>query len=47
MQRLHHELSVIERMGFSHYFLVVWDFVRFARSHELRWDPVADRRLAA
>ncbi|HEY3788165.1 MAG TPA: DNA polymerase III subunit alpha, partial [Urbifossiella sp.] len=29
--RLEHELGIIERMGFSSYFLVVWDFVRFAR----------------
>lgn len=39
MQRLHHELSVIERMGFSDYFLVVWDFVRFARSHGIAVGP--------
>jgi DNA polymerase-3 subunit alpha len=30
-QRLEHELSVICRMGFASYFLIVWDFVRFAR----------------
>ncbi|HEV3120717.1 MAG TPA: DNA polymerase III subunit alpha, partial [Isosphaeraceae bacterium] len=30
-ERLEHELSVIERMGFASYFLIVWDFVRFAR----------------
>ena len=29
--RLDHELGVINKMGFSTYFLVVWDFVRFAR----------------
>jgi DNA polymerase-3 subunit alpha len=29
--RLHHELSIICRMGFASYFLIVWDFVRFAR----------------
>lgn len=31
-QRLEHELGIICRMGFATYFLVVWDFVRFARS---------------
>jgi DNA polymerase-3 subunit alpha len=31
--RLEHELSVICRMGFASYFLIVWDFVRFARAH--------------
>ncbi len=29
--RLEHELSIICRMGFASYFLIVWDFVRFAR----------------
>ncbi len=29
--RLDHELGVINRMGFASYFLIVWDFVRFAR----------------
>jgi DNA polymerase-3 subunit alpha len=29
--RLEHELSVINRMGFASYFLIVWDFVRYAR----------------
>ncbi len=30
--RLEHELDIICRMGFAGYFLIVWDFVRFARS---------------
>jgi DNA polymerase-3 subunit alpha len=29
--RLDHELDIICRMGFAGYFLIVWDFVRFAR----------------
>jgi DNA polymerase-3 subunit alpha len=29
--RLEHELGIITRMGFESYFLIVWDFVRFAR----------------
>jgi DNA polymerase-3 subunit alpha len=29
--RLEHELDIICRMGFASYFLIVWDFVRFAR----------------
>lgn len=33
VSRLEHELSIICRMGFSSYFLVVWDFVRFARQN--------------
>jgi DNA polymerase-3 subunit alpha len=31
VDRLRHELDVICRMGFASYFLIVWDFVRFAR----------------
>jgi DNA polymerase-3 subunit alpha len=30
-ERLDQELAVIERMGFASYFLIVWDFVRYAR----------------
>ncbi len=31
LERLEHELSIINRMGFASYFLIVWDFVRYAR----------------
>jgi DNA polymerase-3 subunit alpha len=31
LERLELELGVINRMGFASYFLIVWDFVRFAR----------------
>ena len=31
MQRLDRELQVIDKLGFPNYFLIVWDFVRFAR----------------
>ena len=30
-ERLDHEISIINRMGFASYFLIVWDFVRYAR----------------
>lgn len=30
-KRLDHELGIINKMGFASYFLIVWDFVRFAR----------------
>ena len=32
-ERLAFELSVIEKMGYSSYFLIVWDFVRFAEKN--------------
>ena len=31
MARLDRELGVINKLGFANYFLIVWDFVRFAR----------------
>lgn len=37
--RLKYELSVIHRMGFSDYFLIVWDFVRYAKSHDIYVGP--------
>src|SRR5262249_36753987 len=33
VERLRHELEIICRMGFASYFLIVWDFVRFAREN--------------
>jgi DNA polymerase-3 subunit alpha len=32
-ERLEHELNIICRMGFASYFLIVWDFVRYAREN--------------
>jgi DNA polymerase-3 subunit alpha len=34
-QRLDHELGIINRMGFASYFLIVWDFVRYARERDI------------
>ncbi|MBI2437185.1 MAG: DNA polymerase III subunit alpha, partial [Lentisphaerae bacterium] len=39
MERLHYELKVIERTGFTGYFLVVWDLVRFAREQKIPVGP--------
>jgi DNA polymerase-3 subunit alpha len=38
-KRLEFELQVIERMGFEGYFLVVWDFIRYAREHDIPVGP--------
>ncbi len=38
-ERLLYELSVIERMGFTDYFLIVWDFIRFAREKGIMVGP--------
>ncbi len=37
--RVEHELRVIEKQGFTSYFLIVWDFVHFARSHGIPVGP--------
>lgn len=37
--RLAYELSVIDRMGFADYFLVVADFIRFAHKHGISTGP--------
>jgi DNA polymerase III subunit alpha len=39
VERLEMELGVIEKMGFSAYFLIVWDFVRFARESGIAVGP--------
>ncbi|MBZ0165903.1 MAG: DNA polymerase III subunit alpha, partial [Candidatus Omnitrophica bacterium] len=37
--RLKHELETIERMGFIAYFLIVWDFISFARENRIPVGP--------
>jgi DNA-directed DNA polymerase III PolC len=37
--RLEFELGVIEKMGFSAYFLIVWDFIHFARREGIPVGP--------
>ncbi len=39
VERLELELSVIEKMGFAAYFLIVWDFVRFAKESGIAVGP--------
>lgn len=39
LKRIDYELSVIENMGYSDYFLIVWDYVAFARSKEIPVGP--------
>jgi DNA polymerase-3 subunit alpha len=39
VERLEFELGVIEEMGFSSYFLIVWDFIRFAKENGIAVGP--------
>ena len=38
-ERCEYELSVIEKMGYVDYFLIVWDFIRFAKSQGIPVGP--------
>ena len=38
-ERLEYELGVIESMGFPSYFLIVWDFIKFARDRGIPVGP--------
>ncbi|UZQ53898.1 DNA polymerase III subunit alpha [Trichothermofontia sichuanensis B231] len=38
-QRLDYELKMIQKMGFSTYFLVVWDYIKFARDNHIPVGP--------
>ncbi len=37
--RLEYELGVIDKMGFTDYFLIVWDFIKFARDNGISVGP--------
>jgi DNA polymerase-3 subunit alpha len=39
LQRVDHELKVIEKQGFISYFLIVWDFVHYAKTHGIPVGP--------
>lgn len=39
LKRLDYELDVIGTMGFEDYFLIVWDYVRYAREHNILVGP--------
>jgi DNA polymerase III subunit alpha len=38
-ERLQYELKTIREMGFADYFLIVWDFVHFAKTHGIQVGP--------
>jgi len=39
IDRLEYELSVITEMGYTDYYLIVWDFIRYAREHNVPVGP--------
>ncbi|MCR5254970.1 MAG: DNA polymerase III subunit alpha [Acetatifactor sp.] len=38
-ERLEYELSVIKKMGYVDYFLIVWDFINYARENDIPVGP--------
>ena len=38
-RRIKKELEVIEKMGFSEYFLIVWDLINYAKNNNIRVGP--------
>lgn len=38
-ERLRYELDIITKMKFSDYFLIVWDFMKFAKDHQILTGP--------
>jgi DNA polymerase-3 subunit alpha len=38
-ERLDYELKMLQQMGFSTYFLVVWDYIKYARDHGIPVGP--------
>ncbi len=39
IKRLDYELSVIIKMGYTDYYLIVWDFIKYARDHNVPVGP--------
>ena len=38
-ERISREIAMIKRMGFAGYFLIVWDFIRYAKEHSIPVGP--------
>ena len=39
IKRMEYELSVIQKMGYVDYFLIVWDFINYAKTHGIPVGP--------
>ena len=39
IERLEYELNTIAEMGFVDYFLIVWDFIKYAKDHDIMVGP--------
>ncbi len=39
LKRLNYELSIIDKMGYNDYFLIVWDFIKYAKNNNILIGP--------
>ncbi len=39
LERAEYELSIIKKMGYVDYFLIVWDFIHYAKTHDIPVGP--------
>ena len=39
LERTEYELSIVTKMGFTGYFLIVWDFIHWAKEHDIPVGP--------
>ena len=39
IERMEYELEIITKMGYTDYYLIVWDFIRYAREHNVPVGP--------
>lgn len=39
LKRMEYELDVITKMGYTDYYLIVWDFINYARKHDIPVGP--------
>ncbi len=39
LDRMEYELDIITRMGYTDYYLIVWDFIKYAREHDVPVGP--------
>ena len=38
-ERVNYELGIIDKMGFAAYFLITWDFIHYAKTHDIPVGP--------
>ena len=39
LERYEYEMNMIEKMGYVDYYLIVWDYIHFAKTHDIMVGP--------